>query len=216
MHNITLINTRHQALGECNSNVLHQIIESINPEVIFEETSTEFSKSRNHFSLEGYTIGMYSVTHKIKRVPVDSVDMPSEIFFQKHENLLKRIEGLADINGSNYRNFTDKHKEYVELYGFKYLNSIDCINIKAEINNAIENGLQKINNDQLFKTHQLWKDINEKRENEMLQNIYKYSKENSYDRAIFTLGSGHRKSIIQKIEEYEKNETLKLNWIILN
>jgi hypothetical protein len=150
----------------------------------------------------------------VKRVPVDSDDGPLESFFQSFENLHNQIENLDDINGANYRIFTDKHKESVKLYGFKYLNSIDCININDKINSAIEEGLKKISNDELFQTYQSWKNIMEKREHEMLQNIYRYSKEHSYDSAIFTLGSGHRKSIIQKIEEYKRKEKLKLNWIV--
>ena len=47
----------------------------------------------------------------------------------------------------------------------------------------------------------------------MLQNIYLYSQDHNYDRAIFTIGAAHRKSIIDKIFEYQKNEKVKLNWI---
>jgi hypothetical protein len=34
---------------------------------------------------------------------------------------------------------------------------------------AIEKGLQKINNDKLFQTYKSWKEINEKRENEQIK-----------------------------------------------
>ncbi|MEQ1625712.1 MAG: hypothetical protein ABL870_13510, partial [Sediminibacterium sp.] len=82
--------------------------------------------------------------------------------------------------------------------------------------NSIEKGLQKINKDKFFETNKLWKNINEKRENEMLENIYNYSKEHSYDKAVFTLGSAHRKSIMKKIQEFEKKEKFKLNWTFYN
>jgi len=39
MYNITLISTSHRGLGKCNSDELHKIIESISPDVIFEELS---------------------------------------------------------------------------------------------------------------------------------------------------------------------------------
>jgi hypothetical protein len=55
------------------------------------------------------------------------------------------------------------------MYGFKYLNSIYCINLNDEIYDAIEKGLQKINNDKLFQTYKSWKEINEKRENEQIK-----------------------------------------------
>lgn len=156
------------------------------------------------------------MSHKIKRIPVDTDNIPLESFFQDHKNVLEQIEQLEDSNGYNYRHFTDKHRELVEKHGFQYLNSNDCIKINDEINNAIENGLKKLNNKKLFLSYQLWKDVNDRREHEMLQNIYKYSRENSYERATFTIGSGHGKSIIQKTEEYETKETSKLNWNLLN
>ena len=39
MHNITVISTNHKEIGKCNSEELYKIVESINPEVIFEELS---------------------------------------------------------------------------------------------------------------------------------------------------------------------------------
>jgi len=48
----------------------------------------------------------------------------------------------------------------------------------------------------------------------MLQNIYNYSKENQYNQAVFLIGARHRKSIMQKIIEYEKISEIKLNWTI--
>lgn len=36
----------------------------------------------------------------------------------------------------------------------------------------------------------------------MLQNIYRYSEKHSYERAIFTIGAAHRKSVIEKISEF--------------
>jgi hypothetical protein len=32
------------------------------------------------------------------------------------------------------------------------------------------------------------------------------------DKALFFVGSGHRKSIIEKIQEYNEKEEIKLNW----
>lgn len=217
MYNITLIFTRHDEVGHCNSNELYKIIESINPEIIFEEMPPSFfdkyyiSKIRNN--LETDTINRYLQSNTVKNIPVDSDNVPADSFFQDHQNMLKRVEGLADINGFNFRNFTDRNRDYVTMYGFGYLNSNSCMNITAEINDAIDKGLQKLNDDKLFKTDRLFKEVNEKRENEMLQNIYDYSKVNCYDRAIFTIGAGHRRSLLKKIQDYQSGQTHRLNWI---
>ena len=41
MYNITLISTEHRESGKCNSDELRKIIESIDPEVIFEEETDD-------------------------------------------------------------------------------------------------------------------------------------------------------------------------------
>lgn len=214
MHNITLISTRHHAIGECNSGLLQQILEEISPEVTFEETPVSSEKLSQN--LEGFAISRYSMFRKVKRVSVDTDYMPSEAFFKDHKNALEQIEWLEDENGYNYRYFTDKNRENAERYGFGYLNSEDCIAINDKIVDAIEKGLQKLNNEKYTQAYQSWKDFNDRRECEMLQSIYTYSKENSYERATFTIGSGHRKSIMKKIDEYAAKESLRLNWSLLS
>ena len=91
-----------------------------------------------------------------------------------------------------------------------------CDNCHDEENDAIEKGLQTLNDDKLFQIHKAWKDVQEKRENEWLRNIYNYSKQHTFNRAMFYFGSAHRKSIMQKIRVYEMNEKIKLNWIFYN
>jgi len=83
-----LVFTRHEKLGKCNSNELYQIIETINPEVIFEEIPPSYfgkyyiRKSLNN--LETDTINKYSETHKMEHIPGDSDNIPSESFWQNH------------------------------------------------------------------------------------------------------------------------------------
>lgn len=214
MQHITFVSTIHKAIGECNLFTMQHILEQIGPQVTFEEmplSSKELNKG-----LEGLTISTYSNFHKIERVFVDNYAIPPESFFEDYKSVIEHMEQLEDINGLNFRQSSDKHKEHVRKYGFQYLNSIACININDEINNAIENGLLKLNNAKLLQAYQSWNDVNNNRENVMLQNIYKYSKEDRYERAIFTLGSGHRKSIMQKIEEFEAREELRLSWGLIN
>jgi hypothetical protein len=218
MLNIYLISTRHHEIGRCNSDELYHIIETINPEVIFEEMPPtcfdDYYIFKSRENLESNAINKYIQHHKIYQKPVDSENIPSEEFFKSMEKVNKKVEGLIDYNGFTYRNLTDSNRLNTTQYGFKYLNSLECININKGIYEAIENGLQKINNAELIQTFNLWKEINSARENTMLQNIYSYSQTNKYDRAIFFLGAAHRASMIEKIQEFQKNETLKLNWIV--
>ena len=216
MYNITLIGTRHEAAGKCNSDELYKIIERINPELIFEEIPpslfAEYYTNKTRTNLETDTINKYIETYKAEHILIDSDDVPSESFFWDYFNMLRRVEGLTDVNGFNYRNFIDRNRMYIETHGLQYLNSVHSININDEITDAIEKGLGKLNSDKLNQTYKVWKEVNEKRENTWLQNIYSYSKEYSYDQAVFIVGAGHRKSLMQKIDDYEKKEKSKLNW----
>ena len=220
MYNITMISTKHDEFGLCTINELYKIIEAINPEVIFEEIPPsffdEYYVTKTRRNLETDTINKYLENHSIRHIPVDSDKVPSDSFFGDSEYMHKRIEGLTDINGFNYRTFIDKNSRYTRMYGFQYFNSSHVIGIQNEIDDAIEKGLQKINNEKLNQTYQIWKEVSDNRENEMLQNIYNHSKENQYNQALFLIGSGHRKSIIEKIENYKAQENNELNWTFYN
>lgn len=215
--NITLISTRHSPIGKCNSFELYKIIESISPEVIFEEIPPSlFDRYYTHktsYNLESETIIKYLNTKKAINIPADSDDIPEQAFFENYRTMITAVERLTDINGFNFRRLTNINREYVAAHGFGYLNSIQCIKIKIEIDEAIENGLKKLNDERLYLAYKLWKEYENKRENQMLQNIYDFSKDHNNKKAVFTLGSAHRKSIIQKIQEYEKKEPFKLNWV---
>ena len=64
----------------------------------------------------------------------------------------------------------------------------------------------------LFQIHELFYEEQNKRENEIIKNIYNYSIENQYLQALVLIGSAHRKSIFEKIEKYKRQENIKLNW----
>lgn len=94
MYNITLINTAHSELGRCNSDELYKIIESINPQVIFEELPSKsfnyyYSDSPYCIPLEVKCIKKYLQNHKAKHIPVDIADpnrTPLErLMFEKFE-----------------------------------------------------------------------------------------------------------------------------------
>jgi len=211
MYNVTLICTRHEEKGMCNINELYNIIETINPELIFEEIPPSFFdayyKDKNRNNLETNTIYKYLESHQIEHILVDYYDIPKS-FFEDYLFMLKRVEA----NSFEYRKLMDTDSAYVEQYGFKYLNSIYCNNLYNELNNAIENTIQKINDSKLLQTYKLWNDVNEKRENEIINNIYNYSKEHRFSRGLFFIGVGHRESIINKIQNYVEEEYVKLNW----
>lgn len=214
MYNITLIGTQHLESGKCNSDELYKIIESINPDVIFEEMpSSHFNAyyvTKTQRSLESDTINQYVKSNVVKILPVD-IDVRQEL--SKYQN---------EINFIFYTIF--KHEDYIKLdkekedlmikEGFRYLNSDKFLNF-LEKKEVIEKQIieSEPDRDRLLTIYKLFHIAQyDSRENAMLKNIYNYSKENQYNHAVFLLGAGHRKSIMEKILEYEKLSETKLNW----
>lgn len=217
MYNITLICTRHEGIGKCNSDELENIIRNINPEIIFEELSEEnFDRAYNTkelYTLETSAIKFYKLTHELNHFPVDTYERP-----KNHD---EEVDQLYDIvkksDSKESRDFMEafmKQKAHSRTYGFKFLNSDynDILNEEIEI--LKDKAVEILNDEKLLEIRKREKEVIDKREHEILRNIYDYSKEYEYKQAILFIGSGHRKSIINKIEAYEKKEPMKLNWEI--
>ena len=73
--------------------------------------------------------------------------------------------------------------------------------------------MQNINDENISRTHAEWKLINKNREIEIIKNIYNYSKEYQYTKAVHLIGSGHINTILLRINEYKTKESLNINWI---
>ncbi len=211
MYDITLICTVHKESGICNLYELYKIIGKINPEVIFEEMPPiaydAYYKDKTRNNLETDTINKYLETHQIEHIPVDYFNIPAS-FFKDNDYMHKRIETIS----FEYRSLIDTHSSYVRQYGFKYLNSIYCNNLQNELYKSMTKALEKINDDKLFQTYKLWNDVIEKREIEIINNIYSYSEKHKYNRGLFFIGAAHRESIINKIQKHPGMEYITLNW----
>ena len=218
MYNITLISTKHGELGKCNSDELYRIIESLTPDVIFEELSPEvFDRfyKQNQFPLldppEVKSIKRYLQDHNIRQIPID-IDPDQNLTIK---DLKYMFETFKKYNV--YKEIDKQLDSMIAKDGFSFLNSKKCEEM-LEAKKITEKNLLEFmaNKDQLIRIWNLFYDEHENRDNEMLKNIYNYCRQNSFNRAIFTLGVGHRNSIIQKIQEYEKKEEFKLNWTFYN
>jgi hypothetical protein len=94
--------------------------------------------------------------------------------------------------------------------GFQFLNSEKSIVLQEELR-GLEN---RIVDDEIMR-QKVNENINAY-ENSMLRNIYSFWKEKSFNTAVLMCGAAHRKSIIEKIKEYQKKETIQLNWTFYN
>lgn len=209
MHNIILLSSFHKG----NSDELYEIIEKIQPEIIFEELSHNvftiiYAAGFVPESSEAFTIKKYLEKYPIKHFPVDTYPVNEADLFNG-----------ADIiwnNSIEYGKLWNELLLMIKQNGYYFLNSNNCIELLDKIKTIEEKVLLTINDVKLSREYKSEIDLNNNRENEMLQNIYDYSKQYQYTKAMFICGVKHKKSIIQKITELEKTLEFKLNWTFYN
>ena len=211
MHNIKLIGTVHGEIGYCNPDSLYKIIKKRSPEVIFEEMPPsavdDYYKNKIRHNLESTTIIKYIETHDIEHIPVD-IDIVTEALLDKNKIMHHRVES----NSIEYRRLIDNDSVYRYHYGFDYLNSIYCEKLCKELNEAIEGTVNKLKDEILIQTHCEWNEVEGKRDDAMIRNIYNYCAEDKFAKGIFYIRAFHRASIINKIQQYEETSELKINW----
>jgi hypothetical protein len=107
----------------------------------------------------------------------------------------------------------DNQLYLIQRNGFSYLNSDHNDELLTEIIILKDRILKTINDENLLCIANLEKEVTEKREIEIIDNIYKFSKEHKYNNAILFIGSGHRNSIIDQVEKRRIQEKLEINWV---
>ncbi|MDV3837643.1 hypothetical protein CMU32_12255 [Elizabethkingia anophelis] len=216
MQTVTLIFTRHEAWGNCNSEELYEIIESIHPEVIFEELSkaayVRIYEEKGLVTVESNAVKKYLEKNYIEHIPVDTYPLPDS-YYEDVGYMYDKLFNQNRISESRtLRYVQERQLELLREYGFYFLNSTDNDFYFDKIRDLKEQILEILNDERLSSICRLEQEMIEAREEEILHNIYAYSKTHRYTQALFFIGSGHRKSIMQKIEAYKANEDLKLNW----
>lgn len=213
--NVPLIFSRHEESGFCTSDVLLQIIERVNPEVIFEELSSSLhheayvDKTLNN--LESLAIIKYLTDHDVIHIPVDTYDLAKD-YYKNLDYMYDALVNSAGEHSFHFRNFLDRQASLGNRRGFSLFNSNQNDKLFEEMSILKERALEALDKENLHQIARLEKYVVEKREDVMLDNIYKYSKENKYAKGLMFIGSGHRKSIMKKIEERKKTEDIKIDW----
>lgn len=206
MSTITFISTIHKESGMANPEELYNIINKINPDVVFlealPETYSDYDKllfesfDVKHEKLELSALQHFAYDKSFEYVPV--VVSPLSEDFQKKNEIICQYSEIKRI--------IDKLEYLTNFYGFDFLNSSEGMLIHEEI---IHFGSSLLKDDQ--HERRVKEDI-DRYENEMLQNIYAYAQQNEFEIAIFMCGSAHRKSIIEKINMPKEKEGVNLIW----
>lgn len=207
MQSITLISTIHKEIGKCNADELFKVIAEISPEVIFLEAleSTYSNYEQSLFSsfemyskkLEIHAIQKYCQEKSFQYVPVLDKGL-SDAFDNKYNTVCESIDLQKLID--NFNSLSARN-------GFQFLNSIKAMDLQSEMrilekNLLNNNEMQRMAEDDIC----LYEDT-------MVRNIYSYCKENLFNTAIFMCGVAHRKSLINKIADYNARKGINLNWI---
>lgn len=208
MYKITLVSTVHLEIGKCNADELCNILENINPEVIFLEaldgTYSDYDRMLfstfgvNHKKLEIKAIQKYCLNNSCKYIPVLDNEL-SDSFDKKYDKIIQFREIQESI---------DTFNSMASEYGFKFLNSLECINHQDQMR-KLESKLSNNPASEL----DFYLGIDEY-ENSMIRNIYKYCENNQFISAIFMCGVAHRKSIIEKIDRFNAQEQVNINWVV--
>jgi hypothetical protein len=211
MRNITLISTVHDEAGLCNVAKLLQILETARPEVIFLEIPPSFFnqyyKEKDRSNLESKAVNRYLEMRSVELAPVDVYEVPED-FWAKNERLFQKVEAVS----TEYKMLMDRNSQHVKRYGFAYLNSKYCIDFWSNLNELMKLELAKIGDEELLRSYEYWKDINEHREQEWMKNIQKYSEEHEFNKGIFLVGSAHRRSIMEKSAHLSLGNSVTLDW----
>jgi hypothetical protein len=190
----------------------------IKPDIIFEELSESnfhyFYDEQRPANLETNAIKLYLEGRPIRHIPVDTYDRPQS-YAEQLDRMYDKVTGCNMIRECRILQKTiDDGRLLIERGGFSYLNGrLNDERIKA-IGLLTEQVLAVLGNEELFSIRRLEKEVIEKREIEMLRNIYSYSENHPYNQALFFIGSGHRESILKKIAEFDATQEPKLNWVI--
>ena len=184
---ITLVFTQHNENGFCSSSALQKIIEEVNPEVIFEELSIpNYQKAyieKSLITLESIAIKKHLENQDVEHAPVDTYDLPQE-YDKDVEYMYDKLLLNASSNSYHFRGLLDQKECVINQHGFQYLNSEQNDKLFETIDILKERILDALNSEDLFRIARLEKDVIEKREDVILDNIFNYSRENKYSKGL--------------------------------
>jgi len=215
MYNITLVCTHHSEFGKCNSDELYKIIESVRPDVIFEELTQDlFDKFYRENKIpyeppEIRSVKRYIKDHTTSHFPVD-INVSDTLSMNEINYMFNTFNKYAV-----YSKIEEDQKKLFFQEGYGFLNSKQNEEL-VEKKKSLEKSLIEfqINKDHLSRIHELFYEEHHKREHEIIRNIYNYSGKIVYNQALLLLGSGHRKTIFQKMKKHESENNVKLNWTL--
>jgi len=161
--------------------------------------------------MEAHAITKYREFKLFQPVPVDRYDMP--------QNLIAEIKRQTDCvfdfveqTSQEYRLLNEANDNSVHRDGFNYLNSVACETMMARIREIEERAINGTGDQDLIHGLKRWRQFTQKRESEMIDNIYQYCRENVFDTGVFLVGAAHKTDIVKEIEKHASTEAGLIDW----
>lgn len=199
MGQITLICATHRESGKCNVNELIKILQSVGPEVIFDEIrSADFESSysdESKHTLEMRAIREYLKGRKAQQIPVD--DYEATEGFGPH---IRALEGFVASRSGAYSDVMDEICQKQFELGFNYLNSSALVSSIKQSERLYQEIISKYGNDHAKNKLSELNDLIRERDASMLENIYRYCGGSDFMEGAFLVGAGHLPSILDGIE----------------
>ena len=213
MGKITLVCTVHNETGLCNEDELMRILESVGPDVIFEEILPSdfdsYYRDKSKQTLETRTVGRYLKVRPARQVPVDEFVIP--------ESLPRDMGSLFDYVESHsieYRALIAERDQKTHQHGFRYLNSQEFEALSKRSRESFEKTIALSGSEGLKKILSTWNELLRRRENSMLENIHDFCRKSSFTEGVFLVGAGHMSSIVEDIESRKNTEADIVDWKI--
>jgi len=205
MHKITLVASAHRESGLCNAEELLKILRAIEPDTIFEESRP--SELDSYRPLEVRAITKYRDSKVFQRVPVDRYDIPANFVAET-----QRVFDCVKQTSQEYLVLNEEHHDSVYRYGFEYLNSSACATMMARLSEIEEKTIIGTRDAELIRGLERWRDAIQRREREMIGNIYEYCRENVFDTGVLLVGAAHKTAIVKDIKKHASTKAVLVNW----
>jgi hypothetical protein len=209
MRKITLVCSSHRENGTCNAQELLRLFRAIDPEVIFGEVPQSDVNFYNPRSLEGEAVTRFLTFKSFQRVPVDRYDMPPNF-----RALTDSVLDFVEQTSHEYRLLQDQRDNAAQMNGFTYLNSAAFAQVMTQMAAIEDETINSDGNPELVSALATWRQVIQGREKTMVENIYRYCRENSFDTGVFLVGAAHRSGIVKAIEELSHADADLIEWIL--
>lgn len=210
MMRISVVGTVHEEAGHANASELLAILLRIRPEVLFLEmppSAVADYSNGSRSNIESIAVNRYRELHHADVVPVD-LPTPDAEFFWQIEELSRSIRTMSP----DYCRLVSWDGQYVETYGFAYLNSDHCSALMSDLHAARLAALTEIADHRLVEIYELWTRTNELRDVAMLKNIESYCARTSFRTGAFLVGAAHRQSLAEKSVAHTGSELSPICW----